>query len=183
MLKSRSPDDETDHPAGDFSSPEYADPSLAEESPLEYDEDEEPAVEQHIEKEPHMIEAVDIPDSIIIEEEEEEEEEDEEEDMSLGSDNTSLDNLSGYSSRSEERLETLIEEQEEEVIESSRSRSPIEDIIVKEITKSTESFTRHVASIGINLARPADMFQNVKPEPPKENHPKPPKQPPPKATT
>ena len=83
-----------------------------------------------------MIEAVDIPDSIIVEEEEEEEEEeDEEEDMSLGSDNTSLDNLSGYSSRSEERLETLIEEQEEDVIESSRSRSPIEDIIVKEITK------------------------------------------------
>ncbi|XP_072041167.1 LOW QUALITY PROTEIN: uncharacterized protein [Amphiura filiformis] len=165
--------DEADHPAGDFSSPEYADPSLAEESPLEYDEDEEPP-EPSIRKEIHVIEATDIPES-VIDDDDEDDMLDDDTDISMPDENANLDSLSGYSSRSEERLETLIEEQEEETFESGGGKSPVEDIIVQEITKSTESFTRHVASIDINLNRPGYAIKpDIKDNPPKPQ-PAPPK--------
>ena len=107
-----------EHPAGDFSSPEYADPSLAEDSPFEYEyDDDADASQEGFSSQDELARTELMEDLKTMEDEPSEQHDDYVDDFTLGS--------------REEGLSTLVEEQEEtqESDFSRESRQPPSSII------------------------------------------------------
>ncbi|XP_033646598.1 uncharacterized protein LOC117305823 isoform X2 [Asterias rubens] len=125
-----SPDDDLEHPAGDFSSPEYADPSLAEDSPFEYEYDDDADASQEGLSSDDDKELPRTKDDLQAMEGEETEQQEFVEDFAIRS--------------REDGLETLVEEQEE-VPEQDTVRERQQPASTN-IVQTHESITRSLSS-------------------------------------